>query len=894
MNPDECRFGIQARQGSADLVETRTLPHTPGCTVRPTAAIANRANPLRPGDFNETTGTFGSGALPLRPAPRVPFTGLLGDGSVAKGLWLPNPELAQMLRNDEFDDFDQNFRQDQLAWNRGASQQDEYELKEAYFDIELFDSRLWLRIGKQNIVWGKTELFRTTDQFNPQDLALASLPSLEESRIALWAVRAVWSFYNVGPFEDVRFEVAMNYDQFEPADLGRCGEPYAPLPVCDKTAGLIAHGFSGFAIAGEIKPPNPWNSWKGIEVGGRLEWRYDRFSFAVTDFYGYNDGAYADPLFSYSRNVDPRTGRPRQGMSTGSCKTGREPACLTPDNALAHHSVNQTQFHFICATSIGLTSLDPTACGQTLFNSQKVSVEGSGLAPRLMIATTNVMSGQGGVLAGAQVLDGLGEFTDTTRAALDAFPWIQRFTLIDLDTLLPTFNVPTPLVPLVDDGGSDGDPADLTGTGFETDPTVLTWYITGLQDFLTDEQEALLGCGDFYGTQCDIDGIDLMNVEASSQMQSWSIFDGTFGPGLWLTTDVSRAQPGTVGFQGGPVCTRYENGRSYILPGCRRGRFRGDRNADPGYDPDVDGTTGGAVHPFTGQEWAGEMAILSWNVQMLLVTLAVPEDPDRPKRSEFDANDPFRTDGCSFAAPVFCASIAAYNAIVGARRRSVVAGGNGRYGRRDFIWHGGGNLALRYEKRNVLGFSMDFAEDVTKTNWSFEFTWIEGVPFTNNNAFDANSEADTFNLTMSIDRLTFINFLNANRTFIFNTQWFLQYVDEYVKGFTSNGPWNVLATFTIATGYFQDRMLPAVSFIYDFQSNSGAVMPSVTYRFTQDFSATFGLAGFWGRYEQKTPPFFTPGLVNRVGRGAYKSFVENGLSGIRERDEFYLRIRYTF
>ncbi len=149
-----------------------------------------------------------------------------------------------MYRKDKFGSFDQNFSQDELAWNRGASQQDEKELKELYADIELFDSRLWLRIGKQNIVWGKTELFRTTDQFNPQDLALGSLTSLEESRIGLWALRAVWSFYNVGPLEDVRLELAMNYDEFEPTDLGRCGEPYAPLPVCDKTWGLMAHGFT--------------------------------------------------------------------------------------------------------------------------------------------------------------------------------------------------------------------------------------------------------------------------------------------------------------------------------------------------------------------------------------------------------------------------------------------------------------------------------------------------------------------------------------------------------------------------------------------------------------------------------------------------------------------------
>jgi hypothetical protein len=895
MNPDECRFGVQARQGSADLVGTRTLPHTPGCTVRPTAAIANRANPLREGDFNEATGTWGSGALPLRPAPRVPFTGILGDGSVAKGLWLPNPELAQMLRNDEFDDFDQNFRQDQLAWNRGASQQDEYELKEAYFDIELFDSRLWLRIGKQNIVWGKTELFRTTDQFNPQDLAIASLPSLEESRIGLWALRAVWSFYNVGRLEDVRLEVAMNYDDFEPTDLGRCGEPYAPLPVCDKTYGLMAHGFVAGAIAGEIRPPDPWNGWEGIEVGGRLEWRYNRFSFALTDFYGFNDGAYADPIFSYTRNVDPISGRPRWGMEAGPCRNGSEASCLREGNALTQHSVNQTQFHFICASSIGFIELDTTACGQSIFNSQTLSDPDDLLKPRVMIATTNIMSGQNNAfVGGAAALEGLGEFTQTTLDQLNDLA-ARPNTAIQFYLRSDFTLQPTPLVPLSADP-NDGLPAtvppELVG------PSVNFWTFTGLQPFLTDEQEALLGCGRFYGTQCDIEGIDLMNVEASSQMQSWSIFDGTFGPGTWDTTDASRAQPGTVGFQGGPVCTRYQNGRTYILPGCRG-------PGDPGYDPDVDGaTTGpnssgttypeGRRHPFTNQVWASEMAVLSWNVQMALVALSLPPEGEPTRTSHFDPNNPFRKNGCSFAEPAWCGNIAAYNSITGARRNSVVAGGSYRFGRRDFIWHGGGDLVLRYQKRNVLGFSTDFAEDITKSNWSFEFTWIDGLPFTNNDSWDATSEADTYNLTISVDRPTFINFLNQNRTFFINSQWFFQYVKGYEQGFTSNGPWNVLATFTVATGYFQDRLLPGVTFVYDVRSNSGAALPSVTYRFTENFSASVGLAGFFGRFQRKNPPLWSAGLVNRVGRGAYNSFVENGLSPIRERDELYLRIRYTF
>ena len=54
---------------------------------------------------------------------------------------------------------------------------------------------------------------------------------------------------------------------------------------------------------------------------------------------------------------------------------------------------------------------------------------------------------------------------------------------------------------------------------------------------------------------------------------------------------------------GQPIaCTRYENGKLFVLPGCRW----------------PNGSTGGRVHPFTGEPftgrpWNGEMPILSWN-----------------------------------------------------------------------------------------------------------------------------------------------------------------------------------------------------------------------------------------------------------------------------------------
>jgi hypothetical protein len=200
----------------------------------------------------------------------------------ARGLFLPSKPLREALRKGDIDTrWPLNMSENERAWNRGLAQQDEKELKEAYFDIEMFDSQLWLRVGKQQIVWGKTELFRTTDQFNPQDLALATLPSLEESRIGLWSVRGVWSFYEVGPLSDVRLELAANIDDYESSDFGSCGEPYVVNLVCAANFGAFAHGFTGIGIVGIEAPPDPWQSLKGWEIGGRIEWRWERFSFAL-------------------------------------------------------------------------------------------------------------------------------------------------------------------------------------------------------------------------------------------------------------------------------------------------------------------------------------------------------------------------------------------------------------------------------------------------------------------------------------------------------------------------------------------------------------------------------------------------------------------------------------
>jgi hypothetical protein len=146
-----------------------------------------------------------------------------------------------------------------------------------------------------------------------------------------------------------------------------------------------------------------------------------------------------------------------------------------------------------------------------------------------------------------------------------------------------------------------------------------------------------------------------------------------------------------------------------------------------------------------------------------------------------------------------------------------------------------------------------------------------------------------------VDRPTFVNFLNANRTFFFNTQWFFEYQDGYRRGFLNDGPWDIFGVFAVSTGYFQDRLLPSLVMVYFVSNNSFAILPEVTYRFTENFSMTFGVAAFAGRDQERVMPINEISIVSdRFGRNAYKSAVQNGLAVIRERDEIFLRVKYTF
>lgn len=910
------QFAARKVRGNAFGNGTQTLgPWLPKNFVDPIGALADRANPFNANDPNPVVlgpGGVGGLALPYGPAPtiqagRTPVV----DQQFARGIYYPNSGLRECIQNDCLDNHDQNFREAELKWNRGASQQQTHFLKEAYVDIELFDSALWLRLGKQSIVWGKTELFRTTDQFNPQDVALATLPSLEESRIALWAARAVWSLWQVGPLEDVRLEVAANLDTFQGADFGQCGEPYTVNAACNIRAGLFAHGISGFGLAGVTKPPDPWQDIKGLEVGFRAEFRYGAFSFAITDFWGYDDFPFVDQLFRYERNVDPFTGRPRRNKSREPCDpdgiyTANDTrGCLSPGiDALQNHHANQQLFAFICSTSIGFTTLDLTVCAQSVFNSQALPLAAPG-TPTIANIISSVLTGD---------------------AAGVAFGGIVLGTLLAGTGVAPPTNNN---LPFVNTGF-----ADRTGNGLADDPLNTgppTGGLPSLDQHLSREQRALLGCGPLYGQPtdpfaCHNFGIDLRNTEASMLTSAW-ITQPNSGTSYLDLVRTGRPAPGTVPYvaeNGRFWCQQWRNGLgTTVLPGCRapgEAGFSFAIDGGPalignheafgaatiyscaalGAAADAGGGGGGAGgfcgrgNPFTGEEFYSVMDAFSWNFQMLLVVFTLIGADDLTDIDTFNPLNPVAEDKCSWVATHFCSNVSALISVMGRRRNSIEAGGNSRFGRNDFVWHGGTSNRLKHQKRNVLGFSMDFAEDITKTNWSVESTWFHNVIVANNDALDGVTEVDTYNMTVSVDRPTFVNFLNANRTVFINSQWFFQYTDGFQESMPRNGPFNVLATLTAFTGFYQDRLNPSITAIYDFMSESGGVLPSISYRFSESFSVEFGMAFFYGKWQSTRMALNPVSLGDQVGSGAYRDFSERGLALVRDRDEAYVRLRKTF
>ena len=100
-------------------------------------------------------------------------------------------------------------------------------LREAYVKktFALDDQRsIFLKVGKQQVVWGRTDLFRVLDVINPVDYSRNNIyDELEDIRIPMWMVQAEYRMGGSESMQERNLQVVWNFDKFRPNNLGQCG-----------------------------------------------------------------------------------------------------------------------------------------------------------------------------------------------------------------------------------------------------------------------------------------------------------------------------------------------------------------------------------------------------------------------------------------------------------------------------------------------------------------------------------------------------------------------------------------------------------------------------------------------------------------------------------------------
>ena len=110
-------------------------------------------------------------------------------------------------------------------------------LREIYIDATIpvnNGDEINFRVGRQQIVWGRTDLFRVLDQVNPIDFSIQSIyEEFEDSRIPLGIFSAEYRAGAVGAFDDLNLQLIWNFEKFRPNTLGQGGQPYNILLAGD-------------------------------------------------------------------------------------------------------------------------------------------------------------------------------------------------------------------------------------------------------------------------------------------------------------------------------------------------------------------------------------------------------------------------------------------------------------------------------------------------------------------------------------------------------------------------------------------------------------------------------------------------------------------------------------
>ena len=137
-------------------------------------------------------------------------------------------------------------------------------LREIYIDATLplnNGDEINFRIGRQQVVWGRTDLFRVLDLINPIDFSVQNIyEEFEDSRIPLAIFSAEWRLGATEIFDDLNFQFIWNFEKHTPHNLGQGGQPYNILLAGDLFRALKTCWDVGCTVnnfASDIPAPDP-------------------------------------------------------------------------------------------------------------------------------------------------------------------------------------------------------------------------------------------------------------------------------------------------------------------------------------------------------------------------------------------------------------------------------------------------------------------------------------------------------------------------------------------------------------------------------------------------------------------------------------------------------------
>lgn len=177
-----------------------------------------------------------------------------------------------------------------------------YPVREAYFDFfwDAFGGRNWLRIGKQQHVWGKADFFRLQDIVNPVNFGDHFFIDLfDDTRIPLWSILLEHRFGTIGPFRDVAGSIVWVFDRYTSLGFGHSAQPWSI--GFGRTLDAFAFGNDLFGqalfpgrddvnMALHRNAAPAWNL-KNSGIGMRWEATLGNFRLQLTDWFAFQDVA---------------------------------------------------------------------------------------------------------------------------------------------------------------------------------------------------------------------------------------------------------------------------------------------------------------------------------------------------------------------------------------------------------------------------------------------------------------------------------------------------------------------------------------------------------------------------------------------------------------------------